>query len=157
MFEVTTYPLKDLEDEIRSEFSDTELAEVADLFNMAAPAATVQAPWVQLSYFDIPQEFLEATLSYARIAATNSPVGVNADFPPIHREQEMVLFSIPGLESHLETIHGPEIARLREAGEPERFLEGTHEYPETKEFFVAGLLACVAFAKEHNHAIVFRW
>jgi hypothetical protein len=157
MFEITTYPSIDFAEDLRAELSGDDFACVAPAFGKPTPQPPCEHPWVQLSYREIDMAVLRQAFSYAGIANTNSPLGLDAEFTPISRDQESVLFPISGLEKHLEATYPERIAALRSAGEPQRFLEAKYEYDDVTEFLLAGLLACIAYSRSYGHAIVFRW
>ena len=147
MFEITTYPAADFDVELADGISPEHRQLIAAALQRPAPEPPCEAPWVQLSYDEIPMSFLDEAFSYAEISKTNSPVGLDANLPAIREGHESVLFSVPGLEAHLEALYAGHLNALRAAGEPQRFLAGEYDYPSSTEYLLAGMLACIHFSR----------
>ena len=157
MIDITTHSLADVERQLRSVLSPDQFLCVGQLLDGDHEPPPGNRPFVQLAYGDIDPAFLDLALGYADIANTGGAVGLDGSFCPIRQKLDLVVFPLSELEKHLEQNLETMVSALRAQGEPTRFLTALHQYSSAEELLVAGLLACILFARQHHQALCVRW
>jgi hypothetical protein len=157
MIDINTHSHAEVERQLRSVLSPDQFLFVEPLLDHDHEPPAGNRPFVQLAYDDIDPAFLDLALGYADIAKTGGAVGLDGSFSPVRQGLEFVVFPLSGFEKHLEQNLETMVSALRAQGEPTRFLTAHHQYPSAEELLVAGLLACILFARQHHQALCVRW
>jgi hypothetical protein len=136
-----------------------ELAAILDgCLPSTSPAfSTEEGPFIQLSNDEIEASRIDLLLGYEGIAAANAPIGL----PGLEKKQQLssgpLLFSIEGLERHLEVV-SPSVASLfRLTGSMDALVALRGDDLSAEEYLVGGLLELCRYCRERCRAMIIRW
>lgn len=151
MFSIDCAGLSDFED---YEQIVTALAVAETTLSHEGP--TVR-PSFQFDYREVGLETIKTVLGYAKIAVTNTPLGVVGSFEPIGEEGEWVVFPLTGLRQFLESTNPVAVANFDRCGSLDTVFSTVSQPQTPGDQLVIAVLECLHFCQENNLVLAFAW
>ena len=118
-------------------------------------------PSLQLSYDELSATEIDRLLGYAGIATSNTPIGLDVDFPPCtigdDPRDQFLLFPLTGLENHLATEEPGIVEAIRNLGSLDAFIEARADAMTAVEYLVVGTLTCIEFCRWRRQTLAITW
>lgn len=142
-------------------FIDSVPSVFREAMDLPSNEPTRSVPFVELAYDEISAEELDRVFSYADIAKTNSPIGIDCNGTPVllggEAENNFLLFSIDELETAIRRDFDEISSSYQRVGSMDALVGELGDSMTAIEYLVAGVLDCIRFCKEFGYSIAIKW